>query len=72
MVFSDDCIGFWQWIKLSFLVRYNRLMQRIANDPRTDIILPRSVRKLGRLLAHGDTKVMNDWASFNGCLVDCR
>jgi hypothetical protein len=39
--------------------QWERLNLKMANDPRVDVILPRSVCRLGNWISHGDKKVQN-------------
>jgi len=54
---SDEYLGVWQWIKKSLCSHFERLKHAASNDPRVDVVLPRSVRHLGNWLSHGDAKV---------------
>jgi hypothetical protein len=59
LTFLDEYLGCRQWAQNFVSYHYERLKAKTANDPRVDVILPRSVRRLGNWISHGDTKVQN-------------
>ena len=64
---SDEYLGLWNWTQGYVSNHWNRLKNQIADDPRTEIILPRSIRNFAKWLSQGDTKVSNKDDSKSSC-----